>query len=487
MLGLLSGALVVLSSGTASANNAELVVDYACTGGIGKSGPVNLRTKVSIPTTLAVGEPLAIGWTIDYLDGTRFGSPDFFASQGKVTVTGDVQLSGGWYGVLKPTGSLDQSGPLRPDSPLELPEGISDSAHTTRATKVKVTPQALVVDFTPPAGEVMVNDDDSRVLYETGTWRDLNDQPEHHNNHHQDIHRARDKDATASLEFTGTGIEYVAQRDFRAGRARFYLDGKETTPAYVDASKEDDGTSTSFANKGGLTLWSLRGLDYGKHRLQVVNDEQDKWTQLDAFRVITEELASPPLAYRATCTLVSAPVSVDVTIGGAPSGTPDPTGTISPTPTGTGSTPRPTVTNSGTWPLPTCTSTPTPTPTPTAIPSSTPTAPKPSPTCTNPPAGGGSTPTPTNKSASPTVTVTAKTTTTPKPTVTATVTVTPTRATPTTPQVVVTPQGGADTGGGPGEPSGLGLVGAGSAVVFGGMLGGVALVRRRAGHARGGE
>ncbi|GAA2865521.1 hypothetical protein GCM10010517_24880 [Streptosporangium fragile] len=458
-MGLLGGALVALPSGPARANNAELVVDYACTGGVAlNNSTVNLRTKVSIPTTLKVGEPLSIGWTLGYKqDPTRFGSPDYFAPGAKVKVTGEVQLSGIWTGVLQPIGIVEQPNQLQPGTILKLPETISDAAHTAKAGTLKVTPQKLFVDFTPPAGEVMVNDDDPRVQYETGFWEDLNDQPANNNDHHHDIHRTVEGNARTSLQFTGTGIEYVAQRDYRAGKVKFYIDGQLATPASIDASKLPDGTPSNDANRGGLTLWSFRGLNYGKHIIQVVNEEHGKWAQLDAFRVITRELQNPPKDYRATCSLVSKPVSVDVLISDGSSQSPDPSGSGSPTATATN----------------TSTSTITPTTTSTTSPSPTTTSPSPTGTgTTTPPVNG--------------VHGTNTITSTPKPTLTVTATVTPTRPTPTTPQVIITPSGGAQTGEAPEEPgSGLGLIGAGTAMLAGSVLGGVALTRRRAAHARG--
>ncbi|MFF0578519.1 hypothetical protein [Streptosporangium saharense] len=517
-LGLVGGALVVLPSVPAGANSAELVVDYSCTGGptsVASHGPVSLTTRVSVPTTLTVGQPLNVQWALGYKgDAARFGSPDYFAAGGKATVTGNVQLSGVWNGILQPSGSVEQA-ELGKDEILKLPESISDSAHTNRAGKLRVTPQQLFVDFTPPKGEDVVNDDDfARVKY-AGAWEDLNDQPRNNNDYHYDIHRTVDKGAKAELTFTGTGIEYVAQRDYRAGRVLFYIDGQPATPASVDASKNTNGTPSNDANKGGQTLWRFHGLKYGKHLVQVVNDEQDKWAQLDAFRVITDELVEAPQEHRATCTLVSAPVSVDVTISSGSTPTPTnsegPVGTPtctpvsypatptctpgSPTPT---CTPTPTRTCTPTTPPPTCTSTPyptgcpsptitptcrvvTPTPTPTGTPPVTPT---PTPTCVvSPSPTTSTTPTPTQGGTS-----TTTSTATPKPTLTVTATVTPTRPTPTAPQVVITPSGGAQTGEAPeGSPSGPGLIGAGAAMVLGSAWGGVALKRRRAAHARGGQ
>lgn len=453
---LAGGALVALPSEAADAGIAELVVDYACTGGVALNGStVNLRTKVSIPTTLTVGEPLNIGWKLGYKqDPTRFGSPDFFAPGAKVLVTGNAQLSGSWVGVLQPKGSLDQPNQLQPGSILRLPEGISDSAHTDRAGTLKVSPRKLFVDFIPPAGEVMVNDDDPRVSYHAAAdWAYLGSEPLSIGDYGRDLHRTDKVNSWASFTFTGTGIEYVARRSNEAGKVGFRIDGQDATPSFVDASKNPDGTPTNAAHEGGLTLWRFNGLKYGEHTIEVKNLEDGKWAQLDAFRVITRELQNPPNEYRATCSLVSAPVSVDVTIseaGGSQS--PDPTGT------GTGS-PSPTVS-------------PTVTPTnPTATPSNTHT--------------GTPTPTHTGTTTPPVTGVNSTSTSTPKPTLTVTATVTPTRPTPTAPQVIITPSGGAQTGEAPQGSSGLGLLGAGTAMVTGSALGGVALMRRRAAHARG--
>ncbi|MEU0479256.1 hypothetical protein ABZ260_08760 [Streptosporangium sp. NPDC006013] len=442
---------MALPSKAASAGNAELVVDYSCTGGVAlNGGAVKLRTKVSIPTTLTVGEPLNIGWALDYEGASRFGSPAYFAPGGKVTVTGDVQLTGSWTGVLQPKGSVDQPGQLQPGTPLELPKGISDSAHTSKEGTVRVTPQKLYVDFTPPAGEVMVNDDDPRVKYHAqADWDDVNDQPMNNNDYHHDLHRTNKVNSWASFTFTGTGIEYVTQRDQGSGKVGFKINGQPASPADIDASKNEDGTPTNDAHRGGLTLWSFRGLEYGTHTIDVTNLEDGTWTQLDAFRVITKQLVDPPQDYRATCWLISAPVAVDVTISKA-GGTSSPSPTVSPT-----NSPTVSPTNS-----PTSTSTSTSTTTPTTHRSPT----------GYPSAGANSTST---------------TTSTPKPTLTVTATVTPTRPTPTAPQVIITPSGGAQTGEAPQGSSGLGLLGAGTVMVTGSALGGVALMRRRAAHARG--
>ncbi|MEU4404257.1 hypothetical protein AB0F88_07025 [Streptosporangium sp. NPDC023963] len=462
---LLGGALVALPTGASGASNAELVVDYSCTGGIALgTSVVNLRTKVSIPTTLTVGEPLSIGWALNYKnnDPARFGSPGYFGPGGKVFVTGNVQLSGSWVGELQPKGFVEQPGKLQPGKILKLPDGISDSAHTDRAGTLKVSPRKLFVDFMPPAGEVVVNNDEKddngnfRVGYHgAGDWYELNDEPLSIGDHGRDLHRTDRVNSFAEFTFTGTGIEYIARRSTEAGKVGFKIDGFDATPSFVDASKNADGTPTNAAHQGGLTLWRFNGLQYGEHTIKVTNLEGGKFAQVDAFRVITKELKNPPDEYRATCTLVSAPGWVNVTIsepGASPPVSPSASPSVSPSASPSAS----------------------PSVSPSASPSVSPSASPSSNGNQNGDQSGG-----TNS------TTRSTTTSTPKPTLTVTATVTPTRPTPTAPQVIITPSGGAQTGEAPQGGSGLGLLGAGTAMVTGSALGGVVLMRRRAAHARG--
>ncbi|MEV0967086.1 hypothetical protein [Microtetraspora glauca] len=460
VLGLAGAAAIVVPSMSAGASTAELVVDYACTGGVAGtgSGVVNLRTKVTIPTTLNVGDPLNIGWDLNYKDVTRFGAPALLPNGGKIEVTGNVQLSGAWEGVLKPMGNVDQEAPLVKGSPLKLPEGISDFAHTDRVGVVKVTPRKLFVDFRPPASEIMVNDDDPGITY-SADWDDHNDQLSQNNDYHLDLHRTTKAGAWASYTFTGTGVEYVAQKDQRAGPVDIFIDGVAGTPPRIDPSKNDDGTQVNDANKGGQTLWRFRGLPYGQHTITVTNVEDGKWGQLDAFRVITRELVNPPKEYRAECNLVSAPVSVNVNIGEGGTAPTSPGGSQSADPSDSGN-------PSGS---------PSTSPSATASGSTTPT---PGNSSSPPTTGNGSTSTPTDSKLTSVVVLGS-------PTPTATTTITLPATTPTAAQVKVTPKGGAQTGEAPetSRASAALLIGSGGAMVIGGVFSGIVLLRRRAAHA----
>lgn len=443
-LGVVGGLVVLSSQVPAQAATVDVNLDYRCKGGIADSGsaPVFLSTTLTIPTTLNVGDPLNVSWKLAYRDQSRFGSPGRFPAGATVSVLGNIKLTNGWVGVLQPKGSVTQGDPLIPGTPLTLPEGISDFAHTDRPGTVRLTPDKLFVDFTPPAGELMINDDDPAILYTPPTgsggadsWRSVVNRPPEHNDHNLNFHRTRTAGETATLAFTGTGIEYVGQRDHRAGPVDIILNSQPGTPPRVDPSKNDDGTDVTLANLGGQTLWSFTDLPYGNHTITIKN-VQNKRMVLDAFRVITKELPEPPEQYRATCTLISKPVSVDVTIGEGgtvPPITESPTDGV--TPSG-GVTPTDGVTP--------------------------PTTHSPGAMTPSPPLGLGPGEMPT-----------------PRPTWTTTVTAT------AAPQVRVTPIGAAQTGEAPERHSGVVLIGVGALLLTGGALGGLALHRRRAAHSGG--
>ncbi|MBE3014370.1 hypothetical protein IL992_35120 [Microbispora sp. NEAU-D428] len=465
-LGLAGTAIVVVPSMTAQANTADLVVDYACQQGIATSGSgtVYLRTKLTVPTTLNVGDPLNVAWKLNYKDATRFGAPARLPNGGRIEVTGRVNLTGSWIGQLQPKGSVDQPGAMIKGTPLNLPDGIADFAYTDREGTLTVKPGKLFVDFRPPASEVMVNDDDPAITY-SGGWENLEGQPSGDNDYHLDLHRTTVAGAWASLTFTGTGVDYVAQRDRRAGPIDIAIDGQPGTPPRIDPSTNDDGTPVNDANKGGQTLWKFRGLKYGEHTITIKNVEDAKWGQLDAFRVVTRELVNPPQEYRAECTLISAPVGIEVTIGGGDnpaSPSPDSSPDTSASPDSSAS--------------PSGSASASPSATPSATPSPSPSgdqspSPSPSPSASRSP----------NLAPTQNYVVAVVTQGSPSPTATKTVTLT---ATPTVAQVAITPQGGAQTGEAPERvsSSGMLLIGSGGALLMIGMLSGVAMLRRRAAH-----
>lgn len=435
--------LLTLPLTTARAETVAVDLNYSCTGAAGSVAPtpVNLKVTLTLQTALGVGQPLDVRWGVAYRDGTRFLSPELLQPGARLSATGTVGVNGAmWNGQLDSLGSKDQE-LLADGGPLALPELISGAVSTTEAGTIEIIPQKLVVDFTPPASETVVNDDNTAVSYVGTDWTDYNDRDLNFNDLGRDVHASEVVGAETTFAFTGTGVDFISEQDYRAGQVHFDIDGKAGIPATADASKNADGTPVVVANQGNHTLWGMRGLPYGPHKL-TVKKLDGKWAMVDGFRAVTEELLNPPKQLRAVCKPVKKPTAIRVTVGGgstpptSPSGSPDgsPSGTPSVTPTGTG-------TGSAT---PTGSGTPTPTPSHTPV-------------------------------------VTVYVQGSPTPTATTTVTLT---ATPTVAQVKVTPKGGAQTGEAPERMSASGplLVGSGSVLLVIGVFSGLTLLRRRAAH-----
>lgn len=435
----------------AQADTASLVVNYSCTGGVAGSGPVTLTARVQIPTSVRTGNMLKLGWTIEYTGTRRFMSPDYFPAGAQVSLVGNVKLSGAWNGVLEPRGSREQ-GALQPGTPLAGPEGLSSEAHMTQPGVIRFTPKELTVDFVPPAEERVVNNDaPGRIAY-SGPWIHRKATPPEYGDHLRDVHVTRTQGAEASIEFMGTGFEYIGRRQGNAGRVQVIIDGDDSAPP-VDSSKTETGEPTN-ATEGNTTLWRRDDLSYGQHTVTVRALDEGKPVHVDAFKLLTAEMIDPPTLHQAACVITNNPGSVEITVGSGSPSTPPPT-TSTPTSTNT------------TTPTPTNTSTGGP-----STPGTTPPNPhQPWPTDDRhvsvvPPGG------------TPSGTATA--------TATATTTVTPT-ATNYRAQVAATPKGGVDTGEAP-EPrnaGSYGLIAGGSLLLMGSATGGLLLRRRRADHAGG--
>ncbi|SFI17002.1 hypothetical protein SAMN05216275_101469 [Streptosporangium canum] len=446
-LGLAVGSLVVLASSQSLADAANnYYYSYTCTGNLASGANKTVKVKLSIPQSIQLGKPLEVGWA---LSESPFVSPGNYATTSQLAATGTVGISGLWDGTLDSSGTKDFA-TLKNGDKLELPAMSIGSAATGKEGEIKVKPGNLKFSFsfTPPESNVKVNDTDNPsetahgpsggahgpITY-IGNWdysskrKATNPEifaPNDPGDHLDDIHYSTVNGNFASVKFVGTGIEYISERDDDMGMVNITVDGA-ATPVTVDASKKADGSAMP-ADKAGdklgqQVLWSRTDLPYGEHTVKF-EKASGKHMLVDAFNLITKKHTSPVELVEATCIPPSDPEIVTVKVEKAPA---------SPTPTPT-----------------------TPTPSPTTA------APKPTTTVTTTPAS------------------------TPKPTLTVTATVTPTRATPTTPQVVVTPSGGAQTGEASDDgPSGMGLIGGGTAMVLGSVLGGVVLKRRRAAHVRG--
>ncbi|MFB4288714.1 hypothetical protein ACBI99_13800 [Nonomuraea sp. ATR24] len=427
----------------AKASTFNLVVDYTCTGGIAGSSEVKLKARVQIPTAVQVGSMLKLGWSIEHANTPRFISPDYYAEGARMSLVGNVKLAGAWNGTLEAHGSEDQAA-LKPNQPLVAPEGLSSEAHMTKEGVIKLTPQEMTVDFVPPAGEVIVNNDDPRVKYDAGWAHSGTTRPEY-GDHLRDVHTTSTRTDEAVIRFRGTGFEYIGREMPDVGRVRVIVD--EDASAIVDPTKDSSGNPTN-ATKGNISLWERKDLPYKEHVVRIRAIDEGKDVHLDAFKLHTREMIDPPTEHRSTCRVTSNPDAVEITVGSGPSSSPDPSGTppISPDPT-------PTQTN---------TSTPGPT------------------TATTPP--NRHVPWPSTSHVVVVVPGSSKT-----PTPTAKTTPGPTATNYKAAQVDTTPLGGVDTGEAPEQVAGgsYALIAGGSLLLMGSAAGGLLVRRRRAGHAGG--
>ncbi|WP_157099702.1 hypothetical protein [Microbispora sp. ATCC PTA-5024] len=446
------GVLLALPLTSARAEAVEIDLNYTCVSGPQGVAPtpVNLKVTLTLQTALAVGQPLDVRWGVAYRDGTRFLSPGLFQPGARLSATGVSGISGDlWNGELNSLGYKDQA-LLQNGGPIELPELISGAVSTTQAGTLELVPKKLFIDFTPPASETVVNDDDPSIGYVGSDWADYNDRAPQFKDIHEDVHASEVSGAEVSFPFTGTGVDFITEQDYRAGQVQFAIDGKPGIPATADASKDENGNPVVVANQGNHTLWGMRGLPYKQHTLTVKKLDA-KWAMVDGFRVVTEQIMTPPKQLQAVCTPTKKPTAVRVTIGGGDGGG----GTTPPTSPSSSGSPSGSPDPSGSTPPPSG-----------------------SPSPSGSAASGSPSSTP-SQSQSQVVAVVVQGS--PTPTATTTVTLT---ATPTVAQVRVTPKGGAQTGEEPVRTSASGplLVGSGGVMLVIGVFSGVALLRRRAAH-----
>ncbi len=462
-LGLAGTAIVVGPSIMAKAETAQIDMDYRCTGGVAGSTPVDVKVTLALQTALKVREPLDVRWGLAYKDSlSTFLSPELFPAGARVTATGVVGVLGKmWEGELNSIGSEEEEA-LDKGGALGLPELVSGSVGTTDPGVWEIEPRNLYIDFTPPASEKIVNDDEAGIEYDAN-WDDSSDRLPFYGDHLRDVHWTKVKGAKADFTFTGTGVDFITEQSTHGGPIEFFVDGQPGIPAAADSSKERNGDPVLVEHKGNYKLWGMRGLSYKKHTLSVVNGA-DTEAYVDAFRVVTEELRNPPQQFRAVCQPVKTPTAIRVVIGGggdtpaspSPDSSVSPSGSVSPSASAT------------------------PTATPSQSPSGGNQSPSPTPTAT-PSASPSASPSPAAAQTQNYVVTAVVTQGSPSPTATRTVTLT---ATPSVAQVAITPQGGAQTGEAPERvsSSGMLLIGSGGALLMIGMLSGVAMLRRRAAH-----
>jgi hypothetical protein len=92
-----------------------------------------------------------------------------------------------------------------------------------------------------------------------------------------DVHYSTTKGDSASITFTGTGIQLIAPTYSGYGSGTITVDGQN------EGSFFENGTSTYQA---GQTIYSIGGLPNGTHTLTATNNGDGSYFQIDAFRVV---------------------------------------------------------------------------------------------------------------------------------------------------------------------------------------------------------
>ncbi|TMR23204.1 hypothetical protein ETD86_08850 [Nonomuraea turkmeniaca] len=431
----------------ADAQSFNLVVGYRCTGGIAGNGPVTLEARVNIPTAVQVGGSMNLAWTLRYTGNRRFMSPDYYEAGALTSVRANMELNGAWNGILTADGTRAQAA-LQPNVRVETPEGLSSSAHLTEEGVIQLRPRGMTVDFLPPEGVTVVNNDKlDRVSY-SGSWAHDSSTREEYHDYLRDVHTLTNPGVgdSASITFRGTGFEYIGRRMPDVSRVRVTVD--DDTSGEVDPTKTTSGQPTN-AIEGNQSLWKRTDLDYGEHTV-TIEALDNAPIHLDAFKLHTRSMIEPPTLHRSTCVVTSAPDVVEIVVGGTSTPTSSPTWTPTTDPTSTG------------------------TPTNGTSPSNTPTT---------------GTPNPTSQYTHPGVVVVVPgVVSTATPTTSTTTSVKPTATKYVRPQVAKTPKGGVETGEAPDPPmdtGAYGLIASGSVMIMGSAAGGLLFWRRRAAHAGG--
>ncbi|WP_214108565.1 hypothetical protein [Acrocarpospora catenulata] len=335
---------------------------YTCSstkpGSLVGTGEKPLNVKISIPKTVTLGQAFQVGWT---LGDSPFISPGTYVKGSKLKVSAGVHMTGYWDGVgeLVSTGTLTTETDLFPATPIKLPTLTSGSHVTGREGEIRVKPITISVQFSPKSlGEVNDTKDlvadtttppsqDGPITY-TGKWTydagrgtDLKDWVGTKRPFRNDAHETQDKTATATIEFEGTGIEYIGERHAQLGPVDAEIVGVQDSLKRIDPSKKSDEVNAppveAGARYGHEVLWSKTGLPYGKYEARITSKLGDnQWAVLDSFNVISDDSGEPPAYFDTTCT---PPANVDVATvkvvkASTPSASSTPTNhtTVSPTP-----------------------------------------------------------------------------------------------------------------------------------------------------------
>ncbi|MBR7832123.1 alpha-L-fucosidase [Actinospica durhamensis] len=148
---------------------------------------------------------------------------------------------------------------------------LTPGQHTFKAVKTSGTYMLLDALRVVP-NPTMVNDTDASISYD-GTWTYTGNRGA--GDYDNDVHYTAANGGTATITFTGTGIDYIGPMESQDGTANVILDGVQV--GTTSASYSGAYTAQQF-------LYQVRDLTPATHTLQLVKTG-GTYVQIDAFQI----------------------------------------------------------------------------------------------------------------------------------------------------------------------------------------------------------
>jgi hypothetical protein len=144
----------------------------------------------------------------------------------------------------------------------------AEGRYRMQFAEIKVYPTSV-----PFSGATVVNDTDPTMIYE-GNWQ-YSRWERNHGDYEGDMHMADTDGSYFEFVFTGTGIEYIANKSLDHG----------TSDIYIDGSFQGSVNAWAKTYQAQEVLFRKEGLPHGKHTLKVVKTG-GQWLQVDALRIL---------------------------------------------------------------------------------------------------------------------------------------------------------------------------------------------------------
>jgi hypothetical protein len=163
---------------------------------------------------------------------------------------------------------------------------VSDGAWPAAAESIMAA-AGVPQQYTPVTGRI---DDDNLAIAYTGAWADsgfrgLGD-------FDNGVHYTQTNGASASLTFTGTGVQVIGETNSEQGTDEIYLDSADQGAVNTDTPSREVQQ----------VIYSVAGLTPGSHTIEIVKDS-GAYTTLDGFEITSTTTPRPiPTKVTSACT-----------------------------------------------------------------------------------------------------------------------------------------------------------------------------------------